>query len=246
LGYFILIPPNYYQIRHLLPIYGICAIAFVFPFQKGYFQYLPFLFLFYFFCLLFPYNHQNVYLFLIIFTIFTISFYLIKKFPVFNFIFFFFFFLYLSIYLFPVATFSYNKVKFKIWGTFYKDFADVWEFVGKSKNKNISYVGGFLLYPFFGENYSNNLYYQSVNSVETYPVHFYKGKIVFSEENPEKIYRKDPSFNLWFMGLKKKKIDWVVLKKDECYIEKEWIEKNPQYFKLIFSGKSTEIYNFLY
>jgi len=246
LGYFILIPPNYYQIRHLLPIYGICAIAFVYPFKKKQLQYLPFLFLFYFFCLLFPYNHQNVYLFLIIFTIFTISFYLIKKFPIFNFIFFFFFFLYLSIYLFPVATFSYNKVKFKIWGTFYKDWADAWEFVGKSKNKNISYVGGFLLYPFFGENYSNNLYYQSVNSVETYPVHFYKGQIIFSEENPEKIYRKDPSFNLWFMGLKKKKIDWIVLKKDECYIEKEWIEKNPQYFKLIFSGKITEIYNFLY
>ena len=245
-SYFLLFPAHYYQIRHLIPIYGICAITLVYPFQKKGIEYIPILFVFYFFSLLFPGKEiSSIRYFLIIFIIFTASFLIIKKKPIFFFPFSFFLIIYLFAYLLPIASSLYDENKFKIWKLFYKENADIWEFVGKKNNKNICYVGEFLLYPFFGDDFSNNIYYQSVNSIDTKPVHFYKGKIVFPKENPTKICRKNPSYKLWFSGLIKRKIDFIIIKKDKKYIEEIWVEENPSIFKKVFSSSIADVFEII-
>jgi len=121
----------------------------------------------------------------------------------------------------------------------------MWEFVQKNSEteKNIAYIGEFLLYPFYGKTYSNRVFYQSVNSIETFPVHYYKeARFVYEKEKPEVIYRENPSFELWCEGLKQKKADWVVIKKSVFYVERNWIEENRKLFKKIFSNEVADIY----
>jgi len=135
-----------------------------------------------------------------------------------------------------------------VWKIIYKQQEILWEFIEKNsgKGKNIAYVGEFLTYPLYGSRFQNNIFYQSINSIDTLPVYKYSGKINFPEENPTKIYRKNPSFQLWLKGLKKKKINWILIKKDKNYIERDWVRKHPSLFKLIYSNKFADVYSFLF
>lgn len=246
--YLLFIPSNYYQLRHLLPLFGIMSICPVYIFKKKE-KYSPFLiflllyfviknikepFIFFFFPLLF---------FLSLF-IYPVSKKGIKKIvliPAFC----------ISIYLgfwFSVSYQRYKFAKFMVWKIIYKQKENLWEFIEKNsgKGKNIAYVGEFLTYPLYGSRFQNNIFYQSINSIDTLGVYKYSGKINFPEENPTKIYRKNPSFHLWLKGLKKKKINWILIKKDKNYIERDWVRKYPSLFKLIYSDKFADVYSFLF
>ncbi|MGC8977169.1 MAG: hypothetical protein ACP5OB_06055 [Candidatus Ratteibacteria bacterium] len=242
--YTFLIPPSYYQIRHLLPVYGILSMSLIHPYKKCEYLCLPF---FLYFCLsVFKHKLFPLY-FLIIFILLILLFSAIflKK----TILYLSYFLIFLLFFIFEIfkTDLIYEKAKFEIWKTFYREEGQIWEFVQKNskEKKNISYVGSFLIYPFYGENFKNNLFYISVNSVESLPVYKYKEKVKFPDENIENLYRKNPSFYLWFYGLKNKKIDLVILKKDKTYIEKKWIEENPDLFKPIFSTNYAEIYEFM-
>jgi len=239
--YSLFIPQNYYQIRHLLPVYGILCVSLTHPFKKLEYFFLP---VFLYFCI--PVLHPEFFLFfllslIILLIIFFFAFYFKKPilYP-----FYFLIFIFTLIFQIEKTTFLYENAKFFLWNNAYKKEVSLWEFVQKNSinGKNIVYVGDFLIYPFYGDKLQNNVYYQSVNSVETLPVHKYKPE----KNNSEPFYRKNPSYYLWLEGLKKKKIDWIIVKKEGSYIEKEWIEKNKEKFKLIFSSEFADIYEFNY
>jgi hypothetical protein len=139
----------------------------------------------------------------------------------------------------------YNNTKYKTWKMFYGAKSDLWEFINENSQqpKNISYIGDFLIYPFYGNNYQNNILYQSINSVETAPIHkMSMEEKLFSVKDFEKLYRKDFSYQLWRTGLETKKVDWIILKNDRFYLEKEWIQKNLDSFQMIFSNEFATIY----
>ncbi len=244
--YLLFVPPNYHQIRHLLPLSGIMSIcpAYIFKKKEKYSPFLIFLLIY-----LAIKNMKGPSLFLFFSFLFFLSLFIypvskkgIKKIsliPAFC----------ISIYLvFWVSVFLpiYKFSKFKVWKTFYKQQGSLWEFIEKNseRGKNIAYVGEFLTYPLYGGHFQNNVFYQSINSVDTPGLYKYSGKINFPEENPSKIYRKYPSFQLWLKGLRKKKTNWILIKKDKNYIERDWIKENPSLFKLIYSNKFADVYSF--
>jgi len=244
--YLLFVPSNYHQIRHLLPLFGIMSICPVYIFKKKE-KYSPFLIFLLFYLVI--KNIKGIPLFLFFSLLFFLSLFIypvskkgIKKIsliPAFC----------ISIYLvfwISVSYHGYKLSKFKVWKTFYKQQGSLWEFIEKNsgKGKNIAYVGEFLTYPLYGSRFQNNVFYQSINSVDTPGVYKYSGKINFPEENPSKIYRKKPSLQLWLKGLKEKKINLILIKKDKNYIERDWIKENPSLFKLIYSNKFADVYSF--
>ncbi len=247
LSYCLIIPRYYYQIRHLLPIYGSISIGLLYPFKKleRYF-WLPS-----FFLLLVLLNSIGTCGILIqIFILSSITEILLmfsykigktKDFFLFLGVIFIIFFLW----HFATLKKEYHVLKYEIWKNFYKGEGQLWEFVQKNSagGKNIAYVGSFLLYPLYGNNYQNNVYYQSVNSIRTKLIHLYpRKKIYFPSQTPEVLYREDPCFDIWLEGLKRKNTDWIVIKKGKNFIEKKWIDKNPHSFTLIFSNDYAQIY----
>lgn len=248
-GFFI--PFNYHQIRHFLPLYGILIFGFVYPFKK----FNKINWIIYLFFLLFLINDMPKFGIPKVFIIFGLSLCLLffseKKKRIKECLFFFLvcFLVYLVHWYWPVFTGVYKRDKYTYWKVFYTEQSEIWEFVQKNsgKGKNIAYIGEFFLYPFYGENYQNNVLYQSVNTLETMPIHFYPiKKISFfsAPEELEKIYRGNPSFEIWMEGLRRKKIDWIVIRKERNFIEKEWIDKNKEIFNLIFFNNFAEIYLF--
>ncbi|HOK56104.1 MAG TPA: hypothetical protein PKV21_01085 [bacterium] len=238
--YFLLIPSTYFQIRHLLPVYGILSISLFYPFQK--LEYLCIAVFLYFFLSVFP--SSCISLFLIIFSILFISFFIINRIkkPVFYVPLLLLFILFL-IFQVDIKTPLYKEIKFEFWKSFYKEEGEIWEFVQKNskEGKNIAYVGSFFIYPFYGENFQNNVFYQSVNSIKTIPVYKYRKRIKY-EEPSENLYRENPDFKKWIEGLKNEKTDWIIIKKDKEYIERKWIEENPDIFKILYSTNYAEIY----
>lgn len=239
--YCLLIPPYYYQIRHLLPLYGILCLSIVYPFRKFEYFFIPLLLYFFLSSLKFIFFPKIFLTFLfLLFLFFPASYF--KKYSLY--FFYFIGFILFSLFEFAKTEAIYESIKFETWKAFYKEEGELWEFVEKNskEGKNIAYVGNFLIYPFYGEKFNNNVFYQSVNSIETLPVFKYRRKIEFPKEDVEKLYRNNPDFNLWISGLKKKKTDWIIVKKDREYIERKWIEKEKEFFKLIFSNNCAEIY----
>lgn len=238
--YLILIPIHYYQIRHFLPIYTILSISLINPFTKmEYFCISIFLYLF---ISVFPY--LSLFTFLTIFFTFTTFFALISHFKksIFYIVLSFFFFLFI-LFKIDITNSLYEEMKFIFWKKFYKEEGEIWEFVQKNSKigKNIAYVGNFLLYPLYGKDFQNNVFYQSVDSEETFPVYKYRKKIRFPDEPTENIYRGEGNFEIWLSGLRNKKTDWIIVKNDK-YVEKKWIENNPTLFKEIFSNQYASIY----
>lgn len=238
--YLFLIPSCYHQTRHLLPIWGIFSISTVYPFRRvKHFLFFP---LFLLYLALSQLKLSVFFPFFITLTFLSLFFplYIMKKekllfIPLF--LIFFYMAFWVSVFL-PI----YQNSKFKIWEKIYGERGKLWEFIQKEGRKNIAYIGEFLTFPFFGKDYKNEVFYQSVNSIKTFPPHLYKGKVLFPEENPERIYRKKPSFKKWFSGLKKKKVDWIIIRKEGDFIERKWIGENKKIFTKIFENKFAEIY----
>lgn len=242
--YCFLVPPYYYQIRHLLPVYGILSLSLICPFKKFEYFCIP-VFLYICFSVIKSVFFSKLF---IIFFILIIPFYFASHFKK-AILYLFYFLLFIIFLIFEIfkTEFIYENTKFTFWKAFYKEEGEIWEFVQKNSKdgKNISYVGCFFIYPFYGIKLQNNLFYQSVNSIETLPVFKYRKKIEFPEEPVEKLYRQNPDFEKWFSGLKNKNIDWIIIRKDKDYIEKTWIDKNKEIFKPIFSTNYAEIYEIM-
>lgn len=242
--YGILIPPFYHQIRHFLPVYGILAVSLVNPFKKYQYFCIP---VFLYLCRTLLHSaffvYFLLYFFIILFPIIFVSRFLKK--PI---LYLFYFLVFILFFIHQIAKIDviYDDFKFSSWNKFYKKEASLWEFIQKNsgEGKNIVYIGDFLIYPFYGNKFQNNVYYQSVNSIDTLPV--YKYKFDKEKEGTEIFYRKNPSFELWFEGIKKKKIDWLIIKKDGEYVEKKWIDENKQFFREIFSSDFAVVYEFLW
>ncbi|MCM8802674.1 MAG: hypothetical protein NC827_05125 [Candidatus Omnitrophica bacterium] len=238
--YLILIPTHYYQIRHFLPVYTVLSISLINPF----FKFEVFFLSVFLYLLLYVFPSLFFLNFLIIFSFFVVPFILISYFkkPVFYFLFIFSIFLFIFFQI-DLTEQIYQKTKFEFWKSFYSKEAEIWEYVQEKsgKGKNIAYIGSLFIYPLYGKNLENNLFYQSVNSVETLPVYKYRKKIKFPQQPVEDLYRQDSDFEKWISGIRDKKIEWVIIKNQE-QIEKKWIEENPQIFKLLFSNKYIEIF----
>lgn len=178
------IPTNYLQIRHLLPLYAIFSLAFFYPFRYvKKLQWVPFLLLC--FCIVETIGRPVVILrFLVTLPLFFAAFYLParKKRYLISLTAAFMLFAVLLFWPFVLTSDTYQSFKYNGWKSFYGKEAEVWEFVQKNseREKNIAYIGGFLLYPFYGKTYGNRVFYQSVNSIETFPVHYYRTQSLFT------------------------------------------------------------------
>ena len=144
-----------------------------------------------------------------------------------------------------------ESLKFPVWKMYYGTESEVWKWIDentKKENKSIAYVGSFLLYPLFGHNLQNSVYYQPVNSVTEKMIHQYpyNGGIIFPSESGklEDIYRQNPDFAVWMEGLKSHKVNWILIRKvsEKTWIEEEWISKNPSNFRLVFENDFAKIY----
>jgi len=241
--YSLLIPVHYFQLRHFLPLYSIISVSLVYPFRKR--EYLC-ISVFMYICI-YVFSKVLFIRFWIIFFLLSFSLFVPSYFKK-SFWYFFSFLFFIFIFIFEIGKIEviYQSAKFEIWKSFYKEEGYLWEYIQKNSidGKNIGYIGFLLIYPLYGENLKNNVYYQSINSIETLPVYKYKKKIRFPETNPENLYRNAPSYQLWLNGLKNKKIDWIIIKKNG-YIEERWIEENPSIFKKIYSFKNFQIYEIL-
>jgi len=240
--YSLLVPATYFQIRHFLPLYSIISISLIYPFRRKEYFCIP---VYLYICIsVFP----SIMLpkFLIIFLLLSIFLFIPSYFKKrILYLISLFFFLFILIFEIGKTETIYPGLKFEIWKAFYKEEGNLWEFVQKNSinGKNIAYIGSFFIYPLYGEKFNNNVFYQSVNSIDSFPVYKYKKKIKFPEENPENLYRENPSYQLWLKGVKDKKIDWIVVKKTG-YIEEKWIEENLSIFKQIYSFQNFLIYEF--
>lgn len=147
----------------------------------------------------------------------------------------------------------YPRLKFSVYKFNYGLQAEIWEFVAKfknDKNKVIAYVGNFLIYPFYGERLQNYVYYQPVNNKEETPIHRYQlplfdvqlgNQIAFDDT-----YRSHPDFSLWFEGLKKHRVDLIVIRKigSYKYLEESWMAKNKAFIP-IFENDFGKVYQFV-
>jgi len=151
----------------------------------------------------------------------------------------------------------YDEVKRAAWAKYYGDEGRFWAYVqrftdtGNEGGKNpvkgvvIAYAGEFLLYPLFGAHLQNEVVYQSVNTVETLPVHRYPPGKVHMPDPPEErtaFYRSQPSFETWVTGLIKKRVGCIVIRTEKDLVEREWVSTRPDLFPLLFSNSYAEVY----
>jgi len=144
-----------------------------------------------------------------------------------------------------------ESLRFPAWKSYYgTETEEAWKWVYKNsqKKKTIAYVGNLFLYPLFGRNLQNTVYYQPINSINEKIIHQYSldENIHFPSEMEklENVYRKTPDYTVWREGLKSHGTDWILIKKEtgKNWIEEEWISKNPENFNLIFENNFAKIY----
>jgi energy-coupling factor transporter transmembrane protein EcfT len=144
-----------------------------------------------------------------------------------------------------------KPAKFFLWKSYYGTESEVWRWVDENSQKEkrtIAYVGNLFLYPLFGSNLQNTVYYQPVNSINEKLIHQYHfdGVVRFPSEMEklEDIYRKMPDYAVWREGLKSHGTNWILIRKEtgKNRIEEEWISKNPENFSLIFENDFAKIY----
>ena len=248
--YVLLVPQFYCQIRHLTPIYGILVMSAAYPFsKKGKAENLVYLMLPWFALSLFIMT-KEIWPFLIVFSIIAGLFLLAYKFKRMVELFAVFVFLFLGFIFYwqmPLLRANYGQLKVGFWKVVYGKQGDIWQWVQENseQGKTIAYVGEFLLYPLYGDGYPNDVYYQSVNSIETKPVYKYPQKeILFPAkfEELQGIYRRNPLLTLWYEGLRRHRTDWIVIQNGKGFIEESWIRENPSDFALLFSNSFGAIY----
>jgi len=248
--YILLIPQSYFQIRHLIPMYGILVMAAVYPFsKKGKAENFVYGMLPWFILSLFIASGE-LFSFLIVFPIATGLFLLAWKLKRLTELFVIFLCVFLGFVFYwqiPLLRNNYKQFKVDFWQVIYGKQGEIWRWVQENsgQGKQIAYVGEFLLYPLYGDGYPNSVYYQSVNSIETMPVYKYPPKeILFPEMSAElqSIYRNNPSFEIWNEGLRRHRTDWIVIQNGKGFIEENWIHDNPSSFVLLFANSFGKIY----
>lgn len=248
--YSLLIPPAYHQIRHLLPVYAWLVSGMMIPLELwapakilllpiflGFARYTvpvaawnkwAVFFLLTGIPAVIPGKRKRLLIYLVCGIIFVF---------------------YFAYWRFPLVKHKYNDIKYLTWSHFYPDQASLWAFVRENsgQGKTIAYAGAFFLYPLYGDQLRNSLYYQSVNSLQTRLIHEYpRQRLLFPAQSEEisKIYRENPDVNLWLEGLLQHQIDWVVLRKDAGLIELAWIMERPDCFQLLWENYSIAVYQF--
>ncbi|MFA5394322.1 MAG: hypothetical protein WC081_07575 [Candidatus Ratteibacteria bacterium] len=146
-----------------------------------------------------------------------------------------------------------KPTKFLAWKHYYGTEAEVWKWVDENtrrKKQTIAYVGNFFLYPLYGDNLRNTVYYQPINSIDeklVHQYHFDKAVCFPAEmEKLEGVYREMPDYTVWKEGLKSHGTNWILIRKEtgKTWTEEEWISRNPENFNLIFENNFAKIYTF--
>ncbi|MCX7705278.1 MAG: hypothetical protein N2115_03335 [bacterium] len=260
--YIFIFPTYYYQMRHLLVLYGVLCSSLGILFDKivnknnqKISDIAKFLVLILFF--LFSVSSKNVRI--LIMTIFICFFLLfaviafhpnrkIKKiFP-----------LVIGVIIFvPVLNFRsdeefYKHNRMNVFKYFYGKQAEIWNTVDSYKTgqrKVVAYAGDYFIFPFYGRNLENYVYYQPVNKIEETPIHHYPVPISknFSPDNFQEleiIYRSAPDFHVWLEGLKKHNTQLLIIKKrrPDVLIEETWADSNPSLFILLFENEIGKVY----
>ncbi|MCM8768404.1 MAG: glycosyltransferase family 39 protein [Candidatus Omnitrophica bacterium] len=153
----------------------------------------------------------------------------------------------------PAATLAYKDNRGKILYRAYGQQAELWFFLDQlsgNRKKVIAYVGDFLIYPFSGYSLGNQVYHQPVNSLEERLVHTYHPEPISFPADIDTLaspFRQNPEIGIWLAGLKKHKADFVVVRfrPGRKAIEEYWMENHP-FFKLIFANDWGKVYQVSY
>jgi hypothetical protein len=146
---------------------------------------------------------------------------------------------------------GYRNSRMALFKLFYGSQADVWNAVSSYNDgarKVVAYAGDFFIYPFHGTNLENYVYYQPVNRVEETPLHLYPVPpgMSFSPtdiQSIEMIYRSDPDFGTWMKGLHAHNVALLAVRKRRPVplVEEAWADSSTA-FILIFENSFGKVY----
>lgn len=143
--------------------------------------------------------------------------------------------------------FSRYLLLFKGKGSGEKDIGLAWIWLNEhtGNGKKIAYTGRSEIYPLFGSQLKNDIFYISLNDKPSLP-HYYK----------DGFYRKEKNFNSWKKNLIRQNINYLFValphpinneseNSEEFPVEDKWARDNPAVFSLVFSNSKVRIYKFL-
>ncbi len=122
----------------------------------------------------------------------------------------------------------------------------VWLNDNTGPGRRIAYTGRSEVYPLFGSQLKNDIFYVSLNDKPSLPHYYYDG-----------FYRKEKNFSSWKKNLIRQNIDYVFValphpinnestNKDEFPIENTWASNKPKDFQLVFSNSKARVYKTLF
>ena len=159
-----------------------------------------------------------------------------------------------SVYLNLRAARIAGPARFVVWELYYKNEVVIWEWIHQNSEpepKVIACLGVSFLYPLYGDQLRNRVYYQPVNSPGERLVHTYdyhpQGRYLSTMDNPEIVYRQNPDFRIWLEGLRLNRTNWLLIAPpagEKPWVEEEWINSHPEYFQLLFENPAGRIYAF--
>lgn len=123
-----------------------------------------------------------------------------------------------------------------------KELSEAFIWLNKNTNaKRVAYTGFNFHYPLYGENINREVNYININDCKNCRYVNYKN-------SPQSI-RTKPNENAWLNNLKIANKEYIIISSKFAIelqmFEKEWINKNPNNFKLIYHNDTAEIYKIL-
>ena len=157
---------------------------------------------------------------------------------------------------------NYDKTEFRHYLTnspFLAEDRQAWFWLNaNTSGDKIAYAGEPLVLPLYGENFKNDVFYVSVNSVNPIKLHFFpKAKYIWNKDSwlrhkslEEKgNFRENPDFQIWLSNLKNMQINYLVtyslrkIKDKTAFpIEDEWAQAHPENFLPVFTKTIVNIY----
>jgi len=141
---------------------------------------------------------------------------------------------------------------------FWPEATKAWDWLNQNTSgDNIAYVGRSVPFPLYGDNFKNNVYYVSVNSVEPAALHYfpdskyewgYQGDLVYRNFEDDKNYRGRANYDIWLENLRRRNIKYlfvyseVNMENNPFPMEDRWASMHPDRFILAFSNDIIHIY----
>ncbi|MCX5713836.1 MAG: hypothetical protein NT033_03310 [Candidatus Omnitrophica bacterium] len=145
---------------------------------------------------------------------------------------------------------------------FWPQATEAWQWLNSNTaGNNIAYVGRPVLFPLYGTNFKNTVYYVSVNKTDPAKLEYYPGShyrwgkdfLELHQNIKEKgNYRGNASFAVWLENLIRRKTEYLFVyslhqtKGIIFPMEDGWAKANPEKFNLVFSNEIVHIYRVQY